>query len=197
MNKASTEWHEEEKKGDIPAPKWLSFRSTSIFSAGFFKNHCGPTAITNLIISALQAERGEAVPDRECESIFETVAGLGMKRLFYNFRFGTTDLLLPFFVRAAFRLFGVKLLRTGRRHFISPKKIRRSLSKGSFAYMEVFSHPDYGWHQWLIYDTAGDEGFLAADGRTSGPVIIKEKDLGKGLFLEILAPQGLFISSAP
>lgn len=179
-----------ERSGPDRLSGWLSFRSTAFFSGGFWRNHCGPTAITNLIISTLQAERGAMLPEEECRNLFDVVASLGRRRLFYNFRFGTTDLLLPFFIRSAFRRFGVKSLKPGRRHFISPKKIRCALAKGSFAYMEVFSHPSYGWHQWLIYGTDGDDGFIAADGNEGSPVKIKEKDLGKGLFLEI-RPSGL------
>ena len=55
MNKASVE----SKK--IIDPKWLSFRSTAEFARNKYRNHCGPTAITNLLITLAQARDGRLV----------------------------------------------------------------------------------------------------------------------------------------
>lgn len=174
MNKASTNNISE-----------YSFHSTAEFGRGYYKNHCGPTAITNLIITALQKQQGRTLPSGECRDIFEKVATKGRRRLIYNRRYGTTDILLWFYVRAAFRLYSPLSLRPVMRHTLSAANARRILSRGSYLLIELFGHPKYGWHQMVIYDTDDDGLFIAADGISSAPVHLDDHEIGRGLFLEI------------
>ena len=161
------------------------FHSTGEFGRGFYKSHCGPTAITNLIITALQHERNALLSPDECRDIFETVATMGRRRLIYNRRYGTTDLLLWFYVKAAFKKYGIKTLRPVIHHTLSAKNSRRILSKGSFLLIELFGHPKYRWHQMLVYGTDERGLFIAADGFENVPVYLDDDNLGRGLFLEI------------
>ena len=175
MNKASANIY----------PAGLSFHSTAEFGRGYYKNHCGPTAITNLIITARQKQLGTELSLEEAREIFEKVASMGRHRLIYNRRYGTTYLLLWFYVRAAFRKFGNGTLRPAMQHTLSADNARRILSKGSYMLVELFGHPKYGWHQMVIYGTDGNGLFIAADGFSSSPVLLNDKEIGRGLFLEI------------
>ena len=175
MNKAST-------KID---PKGCSFHSTAEFGRDYYRNHCGPTAITNLIITDRQRRLGKELSLEEAREIFETVASMGRHRLIYNRRYGTTDLLLWFYVKAAFKKLGTGTLRPAMRHTLSASNARRILSRGSFMLVELFGHPKYGWHQMVIYGTDENGLFITADGFSASPVLLNDKEIGRGLFLEI------------
>ncbi|MBQ9443172.1 MAG: hypothetical protein IJU43_02620 [Lachnospiraceae bacterium] len=163
-----------------------SFHSTGEFGRGFYKNHCGPTAISNLVITAFQSKEKEKLSDEKCREIFETVASLGRRRLIYNRRYGTTDAFLWLYVKAAFKKTGADmLLRPGARHFISPGNARKAIARGSYLILELFGHPRYGWHQMVIYDISDDGRFIAADGIAASPVLLDDQGIGRGLFLEI------------
>ena len=179
MNKASVE----SKK--IIDPKWLSFRSTAEFARNKYRNHCGPTAITNLLITLAQARDGRLVDSEEAVEIFDRVASFGRRLLVYNIRFGTTDLLLGLFARLVFFRLSKGSIRVGFRHFLNKKSLNRTIGRGNFALLELFGHPLYGWHQMLIYgmDESGD--YIACDGIADHPVHIPPADIGRGLFLEI------------
>ncbi|MCR5748014.1 MAG: hypothetical protein K6G03_09930 [Lachnospiraceae bacterium] len=161
-----------------------SFHSTSEFGKGFYKNHCGPTAITNLIITDRQLTDDRIVLPEECREIFESVASYGRKHLIYNRKYGTTDVFLWLFVKAAFKLWDCRLT-PGHRHTLTPKNAKKYLSKGSFLLVEEFGHPKYGWHQMVIYGTDEKGRYITADGFESSPVLLDDKTLGRGLFLEI------------
>lgn len=162
-----------------------SFHSTGEFGRGYYRNHCGPTAISNLIITALQLRRDSILPTDEIRAIFEDVASMGRRRLIYNRRYGTTDFLLWFYVRAAFKTHGITELHPIMRHTLSGKTARRALSHGSFLLLELFGHPKYNWHQMVVYDIDEEGRFIAADGFESVPVYLDDVTIGRGLFLEI------------
>jgi len=163
-----------------------SFHSTGEFGRGFYKNHCGPTAITNLVITAFQSRDNIILSDDRCRDIFESVASLGRRRLIYNRRYGTTDAFLWFYVKAALKKTGAgTLLRPASRHFISADTARKVLGRGSYLILELFGHPRYGWHQMVIYGTSEDGRFIAADGISTSPVLLDDAGIGRGLFLEI------------
>ncbi|MBQ2453712.1 MAG: hypothetical protein II497_04620 [Lachnospiraceae bacterium] len=164
---------------------FLSFHSTGEFGRGYYRSHCGPTAITNLIISARQETEGRQLAPGECQEIFESVASYGRRMLIYNRKHGTTDLLLGFYVRAAFRNNDIHILRPGRRYTLGASNACKVLSRGSYMLLEVFGHPKYGWHQMLIYGTDDEGRFIAADGLEKAPVRLTDDEIGRGLFLEI------------
>ncbi|MBQ7584315.1 MAG: hypothetical protein IJT24_06860 [Lachnospiraceae bacterium] len=165
---------------------YYSFHSTAEFGRGYYKNHCGPTALTNLIITARQKQQGRILPPDEVRGIFEEVASCGRRRLIYNRRYGTTDLFLWFYAKSVFKKMEVSsILRPGTRHTISGRNARRVLDKGSYLLMELFGHPEYGWHQMVIYDTDEEGRFITADGISPSPVLLDDATIGRGLFLEI------------
>ena len=166
-----------------------SFHSTGEFGRGFYRNHCGPTAITNLIITARQTREGREIPTEEAARVFESVASMGRRYLIYNRKHGTTDLFLWFYVNAAFKANCEGMLRPGHRYTLSPKNARKVLARGSFLLLEVFGHPKYGWHQMVVYDVDESGGFIAADGFEPRPVLLDDHTIGRGLFLEIKTPQ--------
>ncbi|MCR5774578.1 MAG: hypothetical protein K6G42_05790 [Lachnospiraceae bacterium] len=162
-----------------------SFHSTSEFGRDFYRNHCGPTAITNLIITSLQHQKRDILPQDECRDIFENVATKGRHMLIYNRRYGTTDLLLWFYVKAAFKAFSPLTIRPSVRHTLSADNARTVLSHGSYLLIELFGHPKYGWHQMVIYGTDKNGLFITADGISNRPVLLDDTGIGRGLFLEI------------
>ena len=165
---------------------FYSFHSTAEFGRGYYRNHCGPTALTNLIVTTMQKQQGRELSLDEVIAIFEKVASIGRKRLIYNRRFGTTDLFIWFYAKSVFRRLGVaSLIRPAARHTLSGKNARRILSRGSYLLIELFGHPKYGWHQMVIYDTDEDGRFITADGMSSSPVLLDDESIGRGLFLEI------------
>ncbi len=164
---------------------YLSFHSTGEFGRGYYRSHCGPTAITNLIISAKQEVSGRLLTDDACRTIFESVATFGRRMLIYNRKHGTTDLLLGLYVRAAFKNNDVDILRPGRRYTLGASNARKVLSRGNYMLLEVFGHPKYGWHQMLVYGIDDSGRFIAADGLEKGPVLLDDNEIGRGLFLEI------------
>ena len=164
---------------------FFSFHSTGEFGRGYYRNHCGPTAISNMMITALQLRRGARLPDDEVQAVFEDVAQTGRRRLIYNRRYGTTDFLLWFYARAAFNRHGITELRPVMRHTLSAKNARRALSRGSFLLLELFGHPKYKWHQMVVYGTDEKGRFVAADGFESVPVYLDDVSIGRGLFLEV------------
>lgn len=165
---------------------FYSFHSTAEFGRGYYKNHCGPTALTNLIVTAMQKQQGREFSSAEVTAIFEEVAQSGRKRLIYNRRYGTTDLFIWFYAKSMFKKLGVSsLIRPAIRHTLSGKNARRSLSRGSYLLIELFGHPKYGWHQMVIYDTDEEGRFITADGISPSPVLLDDDSIGRGLFLEI------------
>ena len=175
MNKASTNVN-----------PFYSFHSTGEFGRGFYKNHCGPTALTNLVVTTLQKQQGRIFSADEAREIFEEIASLGRKRLIYNRRYGTTDIVLWFYSKAVFKKTGVSdLIRPATRHTISGSNARKILARGSYLLIELFGHPKYGWHQMLIYGTDDEGRFITADGFKPEPVFLDDKTIGRGLFLEI------------
>ncbi len=165
---------------------YYSFHSTAEFGRGYYKNHCGPTALTNLIITTLQKQQGRTLTHDEAVEIFEEVASTGRKRLIYNRRYGTTDFFLWFYAKSVFKKLKVaSLLRPSGRHTISGKNARRILSRGSYLLIELFGHPKYGWHQMVVYGTDENGLFITADGLSPSPVLLDDNTIGRGLFLEI------------
>ena len=163
-----------------------SFHSTAEFGRGYYKNHCGPTALTNLVVTALQKQRGKELPPEEIKDIFEQTAASGRRRLIYNRRYGTTDVFIWFYAKSVFKKMNVSsILHPATRHTISGKNARKILARGSYLLIELFGHPKYGWHQMVIYDIDDKGRFVTADGFSSSPVFLDDKSIGRGLFLEI------------
>lgn len=124
--------------------------------------HCGPTAVTNVILT-LRAGR----PDRagaartekdraEQERIFHICAKTGMEMLAYwNMdlfgRFGGTSNLLTIpYLRLCLLRTGTRGVRIGPIQKFSPGRAARSLQKGALLYMILHRHPRYGNHHAVV-----------------------------------------------
>lgn len=136
-----------------------------------YRSHCGPTAVTNLIFALSRAE-GRPLPESP-EQIFQKVAAIGAKRLFYmNTDFmkligGTSDVLAPLFVRTCLKRCGLGDYRVRGPFPASAERIMSELDKGAVLYLEVHRHPVYGSHHMVCYGykvTGGRLMLRVADG---------------------------------
>lgn len=164
-----------------------SYRTTREFASrgtrGYVK-HCGPTAVTNLVLTLR--------PELACSAarVFDTVVDIGQRSLAYvNLRAtkhfgGTSDVLAVVFIRRVlqhFDLGGCKV------HFGGPataQRVRKALAEGRIVYMETHFHPKYRNHHLLLYG-ADNKGLRAADGWRSSPVWLSDSDLRGALYIVI------------
>lgn len=150
-----------------------------------YAKHCGPTAVTNLLLSLLG--RDAPAPER----LFRDVARLGRRRLIYaNWDWkgplgGTSDLRSREYLRAALDRYGLKEVRVGRVRLLTPTAVRDALRRGSVLYLQLLRHPKYGSHHLLCYGLEPDGRVRLADGWAASPVLLEPKALGRGLFLEV------------
>ena len=114
-----------------------------------YERCCGPTAITNLIMS-LQDEKESP------EEIFLSVARTGIRRgiymnmdLFKRFG-GTSNVLTEPYIKRCLKQHGVQaeLHYLGR---LTEERLQRALRRGSYLYLELLFHPKYGNHHVLCY----------------------------------------------
>ncbi len=161
-----------------------------------YRRNCGPTAITNLILTLL-ARRGET-PDTAPPKIFIAVAALGRRRaLYFNIDLlgrwgGTSDLLSGAYLRAALKRFGLGGARVHPRERLTGKRLEEALGRGSVLYVQLRRHPRYGDHHLLCYGTQtrltpGKRETLLrlADGWSDSPVWLPLKGLRHAHFIEI------------
>jgi hypothetical protein len=163
-----------------------SFCTTGQFATvgGGYAKHCGPTAITNLILTLR--------PDLQTQAadVFRTVARLGTGRgLYWNLEKskwvgGTSDALVGTYIRMALRLYGLDGHPVRFAGPALPGRVAKALEEGRIVFLELHFHPTYRNHQLLVYGY-DDRGFLAADGWSARPVYLGRQDLKRGLFLTI------------
>ena len=119
-----------------------------------YRRHCGPTAVTNLILT-LNHRYGymdEPVP----ADIFRTVSQIGQKMLIYwntdvLGRFGGTyDPLTEPYLRASLHHYKIPV-RLQWHLFPSETQFIRELDQGKLLYLQLFRHPCYGTHHLLCY----------------------------------------------
>ena len=194
------------------AREWLPYavyRTTGCYSrlGKGYVNHCGPTAITNAILTLRRRagiETEKRIPNSEDREIFEKVARYGTRHLFYfNFSFlkhygGTLDVLAGFYLRNMLSRYvpgkvHVSLLRP-----LSARLMQKELSRGRFLYIQVLRHPKYKNHHFLCYgyrqgpvpkDVRGRKKdnilFICADGWSLAPKELTKKDFRFGSFRSI------------
>ena len=130
-----------------------------------YVKHCGPTAITNLVL-ALSGD-----PALEPAQVFDQVAAIGQRLgVYWNMR--------------ATKHFGV----AARVRFGGPAtaaRVRQALAEGSIVYLEMHLHPKYHNHHLLIYG-ADRQGLRVADGWQQEPVYLSDRDLRRCMFFSII-----------
>ena len=162
-----------------------------------FQRHCGPTAITNLI-ETLSPEKASVNrgPHPAAAKRFMKVAALGRKHLMYinasvlGIYGGTLDMVTPAYIRRCLHMFGMDRIRVGRRHFLTSKRLRQALKRGSIVYLELRHHPKYGNHHVICYGFEKNREkktflYRIADGWQSAPVLLTGKELHFGYMIEI------------
>lgn len=173
-----------------------------------FKNHCGPTAITNIIMSlksrqeALDAPRLEqravlsaAEAKQAAKETFLEVATYGIHHLLYlninlfHFYGGTSDVLSGIYLRQMLQKQGIRHVRVSLSRPLAPSLVRRSLDRGSILYIMLIHHKKYKNHHLICYGySRSDDGsfrYLTADGWASSPTYLTDRDFRLGLFREI------------
>ena len=132
-----------------------SYCTTSQFAVldrGFVK-HCGPTAVTNVLLTVLK-ERGQTFPENE---VFLRVADLGMKkRIYWNTDFmkmvgGTFDHKAGSYIKAALKEFDIENVTVNRGKRATEKNFIKCLNDGGMAYLELRFDKPYGSHHVVCY----------------------------------------------
>ncbi len=153
-----------------------------------YRRHCGPTAITNLLLSAAARQGREDLLLRDPQTVFQRVADIGMHRLFYvNTDLlrrigGTSDFLTGLYVRRCFREYALNAPRLRVQWLPGEAAMAAALSKGAILYLQVHLHPKYGNHHMICYGCekdaqSGQLYFRIADGWAPRPVRMRFEDI--------------------
>ena len=177
---------EDRRKLDRGNEKYLTVGRFRKLGKGY-ERCCGPTAITNLILS-LQDDKESP------EDIFLSVARTGIRRgiyvnmdLFKRFG-GTSNLLTEPYIKRCLKQHDVQaeLHYLGR---LTEERLQRALRRGSYLYLELLFHPKYGNHHVLCYGARPTkDGWLLriADGWSQRPVEMTIEDLGRAYAIEVI-----------
>ena len=171
------------KKTVSPWEPWITHCTTGQFARldEGYTRHCGPTAITNLILTLYNrygspvngkcgpaAEPGEDSGVLVPAEVFQTVSQIGQrKKIYWNTDVfghfgGTYDFLTEVYIRTCLRQFGIPSGKgqqdsgphrvTVRWHGLpSETQIIRALEAGKLLYLQLYLHPCYGTHHLLCY----------------------------------------------
>ncbi len=179
-------------------------------TTGQFKNldrgyvqHCGPTAITNLLLTLKNLEREPEAGDvtREAqEAVFRKVAGYGRRHLLYinrkilKYWGGTSDITAGIYIRKMLERSGFGARKVFHRRLFTFMRAKRALQRGSILFIELRHHKKYGNHDVLCYGAGkynGENVLCIADGRSRQPVMMPVKDMCYGFIIEITNKGGL------
>ena len=145
-----------------------------------YVNHCGPVAITNVILTCAkrQAEMHERQDDtlsrgvptgegagenslflekEKKNDIFLDVAKYGTRHLFYlnknlfHHYGGTSDVLSGPYLRLMLRRHGIRNVSVSAPCPLTPRLVRRALDKGAILYVMLFHHKKYKAHHLICY----------------------------------------------
>ena len=176
--------------------QWESFgvfETTSAFAEldGGYKRHCGPTAITNLLLTMEKKEPFRTRKRLRAARVFSRIAKLGKNRLYYinadllRFYGGTFNIATKAYVKRAGTLYHRSDLTVKGPYPAWRKFLMPSLDKGNILYTELVLHPLYGNHHLLTYGyrlLQAEDGkqrlyLLCADGWNTQPKYLFERDL--------------------
>lgn len=181
---------------DDPWEPYESFGTTGQFAKigdKTYLRHCGPTAVTNLIVTLLRMEKAESNRRRnrnpkqnllqeeaaDCDKrtpdamneIFQDVARTGQHMLiYYNTDLlhhfgGTSDYLVRPYLMRCIQKYGLHA-RVGRRFFLTEENVRKAVQRGSLLYVVLRHHPTYKNHHIICY--SAQELLLQKDKRQVG-----------------------------
>ncbi len=184
-----------ENSPSLPAPHpWEAYHVTGEFAnlGKGFKNHCGPTSITNLILSLKQRESGRTSPTEAAQEVFEQVAKIGRRHILYmnadvlKIWGGTLDLGAGHYIALCLKKAGIQTARVKTRRLCTRKNLENALSRGSTLYIIMRHHKKYKNHHILCYGM--EEGKLrVADCWSKKPTYLTLEEVRWYFFLEISA----------
>lgn len=187
---------------------YMSFCTTGEFADAEkkgYRRHCGPTAVTNVILTLAAAGMGESSQVKSAPEVFTTVAGIGRRHgIYWNMDLlrhfgGTQDLRCGEYLRASLHHYGMRAgvifhQPLGAADFYS------AIRRGSLLYLELRHHPVYGDHHLVcsgmaeVVSTAEKRKLLrkryliVADGWSRAPAFLDLSEIGFCHFFEIRVP---------
>lgn len=171
---------------------------------GFVK-HCGPTAVTNVIITLLNKSFSSGLrdvkPGKEfIDDVFLKVSETGIRKgVYWNTDFlkmfgGTFDTFTKVFLKSCFREFGLENAIALRRRKANEKNFKKCLEDGNICYLQLRFDKPYGSHHVVCYgysylraeDTGKRYMYLKiADGWASRPRYMEASDMMLNMFIPI------------
>ena len=170
--------------------KYLTVQRFRKLGKGFARC-CGPTAITNLILTLDDSAEGLKPSP---EDVFLSVAKTGTRRgiymnmdLFKRFG-GTSNILSEPYIKLCLKKHGIvaDLQYLGR---LNEERLARAVSRGSYLYLQLLFHPKYGNHHVLCYGAEKTENgwvLRIADGWSNRPVHLTIEDLKRTYAIEVI-----------
>ena len=126
-----------------------------------YVNHCGPTAITNMIIMYGNRYNNRSITSKLPTTIFANVANIGTVNMYYaNADFevidgvvigGTADSLADNYLVTCFEDYGVNITVSNKKKAISYNNVKTSLSNNALLYVMLNGNARYGNHHVASY----------------------------------------------
>ena len=122
---------------------------------GFYR-HCGPTAITNMLINFGNRFGVSSIYNEDADDIFLTVADIGIDEWWYINNSnpiigGTSNTFADGYILACFSAYNVLGIDVNGRYNINYTNIKTSLSNDRLVYVLIDGHEYYGDHHVLCY----------------------------------------------
>ncbi len=122
---------------------------------GFYL-HCGPTAITNMLINFGNRFGTSSICNEDADDIFLTVANIGIDELCYfninnPYLGGTPNYAAGGYILCCFSAYNVQGIEVNGRYNINYSNINTSLSNDRLVYVLLDGHDYYGDHHVLCY----------------------------------------------
>lgn len=164
-----------------------------------FELHCGPTAITNLLLAASNRRGNNWIRHRSPADLFEVVASEGMRMMVYhsgswhNLFGGTSDLMVGQYIRRSAQAVGMNDLQVGPPVPAVPRYLEQWLKAGNLAFLMLHRHECYRNHHVLCNGTVLVENELGRkhryyqimDGWAGRPRFVDEESLKGDFFWKI------------
>lgn len=171
---------------------------------GFVK-HCGPTAVTNVLITfmnrAFAEGRSAEKPDNGMKSdIFLKVSEIGSRKgIYWNTDFmkmfgGTFDTFTKVLLRSGLREFGLSDIQAMRRRRATEKNFKKCLEAGCICYLQLRFDKPYGSHHVVCYgysyvkcEESGKRYMYLkiADGWSTTPRYMEASDMMLNMFIPV------------
>lgn len=136
---------------------YVEYHTTSEFKNlnGGYVNHCGPTAITNMLIMYGNRYNITSITSKTADDLFIRAAERGRGAYYYNTDAlgvfgGTVNVLAGEYIEAVFSFLGETVSSAGR-YTINYNNIKTSLSNNRLVYVMTSNHGIYGDHHMVCF----------------------------------------------